>query len=248
MSEDEIAHDPLSKELLESVGELASELNRQHAACHNAETQPLYPALSILVPPAFSAPNMGVAIMTAESKDVSITTPAPAQPQEIRRVMRPITDTRLARMGQPVVRTPAPSATPDKPAAASAPQEPKFATLPKIPAALNRRPTKAARAAIPMAKPGTRVFLLGANHDAASFAVDEQRAAPASAAAIAPPPLPTPLPPPAAAPAGNSIDDITAALLRPMLKRWVEDNMQALVTLALHRETGLGGKAGKPGA
>jgi len=163
--------------------------------------------------------------------------------------MRPITDTRLARMGQPVVRkpqegTPLTSTSAESSRQAKAaetvppspePQRPLFATLPKIPAQLARSASEATPPPAPAS--GTRAFLLGADHDARSFAIE-------SLASVSAGPS---KPPPPAAPASGGIDDITAALLRPMLKRWVEDNMQALVSRALFREA-LSGKSGKPGA
>ncbi len=246
MAGDEVTNGQLSTELLASVGELASELNRKQAA-----------AIAVSALPSVVLTSSG-----QESKELSITTPSSAKSQEIRRVMRPITDTRLSRMGQPVVRTaqesapqstvsqtrhvsaPPPISVPHVSASAETapspePQRPLFATLPKIPAQLARGASEAAPPPAPA--PGTRAFLLGADHDARSFVTESLASVSAGPAKAPPPPLAAP-----AAPAGASIDDITAALLRPMLKRWVEDNMQALVTRALFREAA--SKPGKSGA
>lgn len=243
MGGDEETNEPLSRELLDSVSELASEISRPQGVEARAQF-------------GVALPIIAASDATSDRKDPSITAARhvkPSNDQEIRRVMRPITDTRLARMGQPVVRTP-PASSPeglasgvgaDKPTAEAEPPQPVFASLPKIPAELALKPTETASPpAIPAATPGVRAFLLGADHDAASFAVDDQAAA--ASRASKPPPMSMPLPKPASAPGGGRIDEITAALLRPMLKRWVEENMQVLVTRALHRE--VGSRASKPGA
>jgi cell pole-organizing protein PopZ len=141
-----------------------------------------------------------------------------AEPEQPR-VMAPCKDTLIARMGQWSVPPPTAPVEPT----ASPTDEGAFCLMPMLPPRLSElatpKPAPPKGHEIPRATLGPENYLLGR-----SAADDQGGEAPASEERVA-------------APTAESLDvEQTAALLRPLLRQWVDDNMRQVFMKALRDE------------
>ncbi|MGQ0671952.1 MAG: DUF2497 domain-containing protein [Hyphomicrobium sp.] len=174
---------------------------------------------------------------------------------DVKRVMVPFRDTRMARLG---------AVQPFQPAAAASPEEPPQAFEPTpvepppgvdfsaiIPGHFERdgvepAPVEATDWATPSVATPASAPIYAAAAEMSAYPLLHEVPLPVEAPARAAPPVPVAesLPPPSAASAADrgaaqpvgTIEDTTADLLRPMLRQWLAENMPRMVEKALHIE------------
>lgn len=214
----------------------ASGADRYRGALRDSGAQSLTSALSSLKLTRGELPTSALNGEPAEPAPPVEAASAPAQPaaasaepvHDVRRVMVPFRDMRMARMGSgggpsaPLIESPSlESMTAAMPAEAFTPQY----EAPVEPAV---QPVYAAPPIPPVA---TNPF----GYDEGLSLNDMHRVAPVVDRSPPPPPPPPHQPVPAAAAQGG-IEDTTADLLRPMLRQWLAENMPRMVEKALSIE------------